>query len=119
MQAPILQYPYCSLLYILDTDSSQHGYGAVLSQEVDGQEKVVAYYTKTFTPPQRNYCVTRSELLAVVEAVKHFRPYLIGRKFWLRTDHASLIWLCKQTEPSCQVARGLILVPLYHRTSTW
>jgi len=39
--------------------------------------------------------------------VKHFRPYLYGRRFWLRTDHASLIWLCKRAEPSSQVARWL------------
>ena len=82
----------------------QDGYGAVLSQEVDGQERVVAYYSKTFTPPGRNYCVTRCELLAVIKAVKHFRPYLFGQKFRLKTNHASLIWLCKRTEPSCQVA---------------
>jgi len=39
--------------------------------------------------------------------VKHFRPYLYGRKFRLRTDHASLIWLCKRAEPSSQIARWL------------
>ena len=114
VQAPILQYPDCSKPYILDTDASLEGYGAVLSQEVDGQEKVVAYYSKTFTPPERNYCVTRRELLAVIKAVKHFRPYLFGRKFRLRTDHASLIWLCKRTEPSCQVARWLEVLSEFH-----
>jgi len=44
-------------------------------------------------------------LLAVIKSVKHFRPYLYGRKFRLRTDHASLIWLCTRAEPSSQVAR--------------
>jgi len=39
--------------------------------------------------------------------VKHFRPYLYGRRFRLRTDHASLSWLCKRAEPSSQVARWL------------
>jgi len=39
--------------------------------------------------------------------VKHFRPYLYGRKFRLRTDHAFLIWLCNRAEPSSQVARWL------------
>ena len=54
-----------------------------------------------------NYCVTRRELLAVVKAVKHFRPYLYGRSFKLRTDHASLRWLRKRHQPSAQVARWL------------
>ena len=42
-----------------------------------------------------------------MKAVKHFRPYLYGRKFRLRTDHASLRWLCRRREPSNQVARWL------------
>ena len=54
-----------------------------------------------------NYCTTRRELLAVVRAVKHFRPYLYGRKFLVRTDHASLTWLMSQREPEGQVARWL------------
>ena len=77
----------------------------MLSQNVEGEECVVAYYSKTFSPPQQNYCVTRRELLAVVMAVNHFRPYLYGQKFRLRTDHASLFWLYKRTEPFHQVAR--------------
>ena len=107
LTAPILQYPDETQPFILDTDASNAGVGAVLSQEKEGQERVVAYFSKTFSPPERNYCVTRRELLAVIKAVKHFKPYLYGRKFRLRTDHASLIWLCKRTEPSCQVARWL------------
>ncbi|GFQ64699.1 hypothetical protein TNCT_540751 [Trichonephila clavata] len=45
-------------------------------------------------PDQKEtYCVTRKELLAIVKAVEHFHPYLYGRRFLLRTDHASLTWL--------------------------
>ena len=54
--------------------------------------------------------MTRRELLAVVKAVKHFRPYLYGQKFRLRTDHASLMWLCRRHEPSNQIARWLELL---------
>lgn len=105
--APILQYPDPSLPYILDTDASAGGVGAVLSQEKDGKEGVIAYYSKSLSPSEKNYCVTRRELLAVIKAAKHFRPYLYGKSFRLRTDHASLIWLCKRTEPTSQVARWL------------
>lgn len=105
--APVLAYPKAGAQYILDTDASLDGAGAVLSQVQEGEERVVAYYSKTFSPPQRNYCVTRRELLAVILAVGHFRPYLYGQKFKLRTDHASLLWLYKRSEPSHQVARWL------------
>ena len=81
------------------------GVGAVLSQKHGEEQRVVAHYSKTLA--ERIYCTTRRELLAVVKAVKHFRPHLYGQKFQTRTDHASLIWLCKQTEPTSQVARWL------------
>ena len=108
--APVLAYPKAGVEYILDTDASLDGAGAVLAQLHDGEERVVAYFSKTFSPAQRNYCVTRRELLAVILAVGHFRPYLYGQKFRLRTDHASLLWLYKRSEPSHQVARWLELL---------
>ena len=89
------------------------GVGAVLSQIQEGKERVIAYYSKTLAPPERNYCVTRRELLAVVKAVKHFRPYLYGTKFKLRTDHASLRMLCRCHEPTVQVARWLKILSLF------
>ena len=105
--APVLGYPDPRLLYIRDTDASLVGLGAVLSQVQDGQERVVGYYSKTLLTAEQNYCVTRRELLAVVSAMKHFRPYLYGKRFKLRTDHASLRWLCQRRQPSNQVARWL------------
>ena len=65
MEASVLTYPDPSRQYILDTDASSEAAGAVLSQIVEGEECVVAYYSKTFSPPQWNYCITRRELLAV------------------------------------------------------
>ena len=103
--APILGYPEPHGEYVLDTDASACGIGGVLSQLQQGREKVIAYYSKTLTPAERNYRVTRRELLAVVKGIKHFRPYPYGRRFRLCTDHASLRWLCRRMEPSDQVAR--------------
>ena len=113
VSAPVLGYPDPKLPYILDTDASAVGVGAVLSQVQEGKERVIAYYSKTLAPPERNYCVTRRELLAVVKAMKHFRPYLYGTKFKLRTDHASLRWLCRRHEPSAQVARWLEIMSAF------
>ena len=52
--------------FILDTDASNAGIGGVLSQNQDGQEKVIGYVSKMLSKPERNYCVKRRELLAVV-----------------------------------------------------
>ncbi|KAL7872263.1 hypothetical protein SRHO_G00072460 [Serrasalmus rhombeus] len=73
-------------------NASNFGIGAVLSQEQEGQEQVLTYFSHGLSKPEWNYCVTRRELLAVVAGLKHFKPYLYGTPFPLRTDHASLIW---------------------------
>ena len=78
MEAPILGYPNPSLPYIVETDASNEACGAVISQISDGLERPIAYFSKTFSSEERNYCVTRRELLAVVRGVQQFRPYLYG-----------------------------------------
>ncbi|GFX31607.1 retrovirus-related Pol polyprotein from transposon 412 [Trichonephila clavipes] len=105
--APILAYPEIGKQFILDTDASHENIGAVLSQNIDGQERVIAYFSKCLSKPERNYCVTRKDLLAIVKAVEHFHPYLYGRRFLLRTDHASLTGLLNFKNPEGQIARWI------------
>ena len=69
---PILAFPASEQKYIVNTDASSTGLGAVLSQVQNGEERVIAYYSKTLSKPERNYCVTRRELLAIVRALEHF-----------------------------------------------
>ena len=105
---PVLAYPDFSQQFILDTDASNAAIGAVLSQiGKDGQEHVIAYGSRLLTKSERQYSVTRRELLAVVVFTKYFRPYLLGRSFVLRTDHGSLQWLFNFKDPEGQVARWL------------
>ena len=105
---PVLAHPDFRRTFILDTDASDSGLGAVLSQmDENGRERVVAYGSRLLSKSERQYCVTRRELLAVVSFVKHFRPYLVGKKFVLRTDHGALTWLQKFKQPEGQLARWL------------
>ena len=93
ISSPILSFPSGEGQFILDVDASDHGIGAVLSQVQEGKEKVIAYYSRVLTKPERNYCVTRRELLAIVDSMKTFHYYLFGKKFAVRTDHISFRWL--------------------------
>ena len=68
---------------------------------------MVGYGSHTLSKAKRNYCVTRRELLAMVYSVEHFRPYLLGRKFTLHTDHGALKWLQSFESPEGQMARWL------------
>ena len=111
--APILALPNNEEDFILDTDASDVGVGAVLSQVTDGQERVMAYYSQALTKAEKNYCVTRRELLAVIKAIGHFHHYLYGRKFLVRVDHSALQWLMKFKNPEGQIARWIQILQEY------
>lgn len=70
----------------LHTDASAVGYGAILFQRVNGELKVVAYFSKATLPYESKYHSYELETLAVVNAVKHFRVYLLGIRFTIITD---------------------------------
>ena len=86
----VLAYPESEDPFVLDTDASNVGIDAVLSQVHQGNERVITYYSQALSTPERNYCPTRRELLAIVKAIDYFHPYFYGRKFTIRTDHVSL-----------------------------
>ena len=95
IEAPVLSYPRFDTqasTFVLQTDASAIGLGAVLEQ--DGH--VIAYVSRSLTAAQRQYSVIQRECLAVVYALKQLRHYLLGRKFRIITDHAPLQWLSAQ-----------------------
>ena len=110
----VLSYPNNEGTFVLDTDASLCGIGGVLSQvQENGQEKVISFVSNTLSKTQQNYCTTMRELLAAVVFIKHFHHYLWGRKFILRTDHASLKWLVNFKEPEGMLARWLSVLCSY------
>ncbi len=86
----IMAFPNNTGDFILDVDACDSGIGAVLNQIHDGQEKVVAYASRSLNKAERNYCVTERELLAIRYFIEYFRHYLLGRKFHVRSDHLSI-----------------------------
>jgi transposase InsO family protein len=103
--APILAYPNAHDKFVLDTDASAYGIGGVLSQVQESVERVIAYGSRVLNKAERNYCVTRRELLAIVYFVKEYHHYLVGAEFLLRTDHAALYWLFGMKDLEGQPAR--------------
>ncbi len=114
-QAPILRRPDFSKEFILYTDASSQGLGAVLSQK-DGEEYVIAYASKATNKQQENYEATKLELLAVVWAVTLFKHYLQGKHFTLVTDHSAIKWLKSQKDLSGIYAHWILRLQEYDYT---
>ena len=95
------------MAFILDTDASVTGIGAVLSQRHRNAENVIAYAAKDPSKAERNYSTTRKKLLALIWGMEHFAPYLIGKQFMARTDHNALKWIKNFTQPKGEVARWI------------
>ena len=91
--APVLTFPRAECTFILDTDASDFAIGGVLSQLQDGEERVIAFHSKTLNDTQRRYCTTKRELLAIKACIEQWEHYLRMDKFLLRTDHAALKWV--------------------------
>lgn len=103
--APVLANPDFSLPFTIHADASGVGVGSMLTQTVDGREHVIAYYSRTLTQCQRNYAITEKELLSVLLALRHFRPYVELSHFKVITDHQSLKWLASLKNPTGRLAR--------------
>ena len=98
--APVLEFPDYTGTFILDTDASNTSLGAVLSNVINGEERPLVYASRVMSKTETNYCTTKREALAVVQAVTRFKSYIWGVKFVLRTDQSNLQWLFKQKEPN-------------------
>ncbi|MGH0185230.1 UNVERIFIED_CONTAM: hypothetical protein FKN15_017326 [Acipenser sinensis] len=115
-QAPALITPDFTKRFILHTDASDVGLGAVLSQMVGGVEHPVLYISKKMLPRERNYSVVEKECLAIKWATHSLRYYLLGHSFDLVTDHAPLKWLSTMKDSNARITRWyLALQPfMYH-----
>lgn len=115
MQAPVLALPNFSQQFIIETDASGGGIGAVLMK----QGQPIAFMSKVLTTQHQALSVCEKELLALVIAIQKWRPYLIGRKFVVRTDHQSLKHLLEQRISTPAQQRWLTKLMGYDYTVTY
>lgn len=92
-ERPLLRYLDFRKVFVLVTDASEAGLGAVLVQDTDGALQPVAYTSKATSPAEAKYPITELGCFALVWSVKLFRPYLYDRMFTVMTYQAALKWL--------------------------
>jgi hypothetical protein len=95
--APVLQLADPSKPYIVTCDASDIGTGAVLQQEGEHEPHPVAFSSRKRSSAEKNYPVHDRELLAIVYALREWRPYLHGSRFVIKTDHHPLLYLDTQS----------------------
>lgn len=103
--APVLVLPKPHLPFVVTTDASGLGVGAMLGQDQGRGLQPVAFYSKKLLPAEKNYPVHEQELLAIICALQEWRHYLHGTKFTIKTDHHSLQYFQSQPHLSARQVR--------------
>ena len=114
--SPILCLPNFEKEFILRTDASDTGLGAVLLQEQEGYKFPICYASKKVIDREKHYSVIEKECYAIVWAVHKFKCYLYGKEFVLETDHKPLVYLNTAKVANARLMRwALALQPFKFR----
>ena len=98
MEASPLAAPMMNDPFIIETDASKDGMGAVLKQVKNGKEVIIRFASRKFKQAERNYSVIEKEMLAIVFAVEVFAIYLFN-EFTVRSDHRPLSGMLSMKNP--------------------
>ena len=111
--SPVMRNPDFSRPFILQTDASEVGVGAVLSQtDTEGYDHPVAYFSRKLLSREQKYSTIEKECLAIKLGVQAFQTYLLGQEFVIQTDHWALQWLTKFKDSNARLMRwSLALQP--------
>lgn len=116
---PILAMPDFTKRFFVHCDASDVGIGAVLAQTSEndeGQDVVIAFFSAKLNDAEKNYYTTEKECLAAVRSADYFRPYVDGVEFTFIVDHASLLWLLSCKDPTGRLARWTLRLQAYNFT---
>ena len=110
---PVLITPDFNLPFVVHTDASEVGLGAVLSQVRSGEEHPVTFISRKLLASERAYSTVEKEALAIKWALEKLRYYLLGRDFSLITDHAPLKWMATAKDTNARVTRWFLALQDY------
>ncbi|GBG61232.1 hypothetical protein CBR_g19764 [Chara braunii] len=112
-RAPVLKLPDPTLPFVLTTDASQYGIGAVLQQDDGNGLRPVEFMSKKIKTHKLQDSTYEKELYALVSALKHWKHFLLGRHFKIFSDHSTLQWLKSQGELNDKLACYIQFIDLF------
>ena len=112
--SPVLRNTDFDRPFVLQTDASDHGVGAVLSQVDDaGEEHPVTFYSRKLLPREERYSTIEKECLVIKLGMQACKVYLLGRHFTVQTDHRSLEWLNRLKDNNARLTRWSLKLQQY------
>ncbi|GFT31918.1 retrovirus-related Pol polyprotein from transposon 297 [Trichonephila clavipes] len=112
---PVLYTPNFEREFIVQTDASNAGMGAVLTQLTEqGEEHPILYLSKKFSEVEKRYCTTEKECASIVFAIKRLHYYLDGNSFLVMTDHNPLVWLNRNVSSNPRLMRWALALQPYN-----
>ncbi|GBG72926.1 hypothetical protein CBR_g12648 [Chara braunii] len=113
IRAPVLKLPDPSLPFVLTTDSSQYGVGAVLQQDDGNGLQPIEYMSKKIKTKKLQDSTFEKELYDLVSALKHWKHFLLGKHFKIFSDHSTLQWVKSQGELNDKLARYIQFIDMF------
>ncbi|KAG1925917.1 hypothetical protein F2P79_025210 [Pimephales promelas] len=113
---PVLYSPDFEKAFILQTDASERGIGAVLLQGPQGDQHPVAFISRKLLPREMRYSTVEKEALAIKWALDSLKYYLLGREFTLQTDHKALQWLQRMRDTNGRLTRWYLAMQPFRFT---
>ncbi|GFV34309.1 retrovirus-related Pol polyprotein from transposon 297 [Trichonephila clavipes] len=112
---PVLYAPNFEREFIVQTDASNAGMGAVLTQlNEQGEEHPILYLNKKFSEVEKRYCTTEKECASIVFAIKRLHYYLDGNSFLVMTVHNPLVWLNRNVSSNPRLMRWALALQPYN-----
>ena len=99
--------------FIIQTDASEVGLGAILMQERDSLRLPIWFASRALKPAETRYSVSEKECLAVIWAIEKFRGYIEYTHVIVETDHVALSWLRAIKKPAGRLARWFMTLQMY------